>query len=75
MHPERHSQMRIPVNELVSYKRPVFKTLTDYHSLPIWVHTFNTITSNGIKIFMGLCQKYPAVPVIFGHMGAQTGWM
>ena len=52
----------------------VFKALEDYHSLPIWVHTFNPVTLNGIKILMGLCRKYPAVPVIFGHMGG-SNWM
>ena len=53
---------------------PVFKASEDYHSLPIWVHTFNPVTLNGIKILMGLCRKYPAVPVIFGHMGG-SNWM
>ena len=52
----------------------VFKALTDYHRLPIWVHTFNPVTLNGIKILMELCRKYPAVPVIFGHMGG-SNWM
>lgn len=52
----------------------VFKALADYHSLPIWVHTFNPVTLNGIKILMALCRKYPAVPVIFGHMGG-SNWM
>lgn len=52
----------------------VFKALADYHSLPIWVHTFNPVTLNGIKILMELCRKYPAVPVIFGHMGG-SNWI
>lgn len=58
----------------IAQLEPVFKALTDYHSLPIWVHTFNPVTLNGIKILMGLCRKYPAVPVIFGHMGG-SNWM
>ena len=52
----------------------VFKALADYPGLPIWVHTFNPVTLNGIKILMELCRKYPAVPVIFGHMGG-SNWM
>ena len=47
---------------------------TDYPGLPIWVHTFNPVTLNGIKILMELCRKYPTVPVIFGHMGG-SNWM
>ena len=52
----------------------VFKALTDYPGLPIWVHTFNPVTLNGIQILMELCRKYPTVPVIFGHMGGSS-WM
>lgn len=58
----------------IAQLEPVFKTLADYHSLPIWVHTFNPVTLNGIKILMELCRKYPPVPVIFGHMGG-SNWM
>ena len=53
---------------------PVFKALEDYHNLPIWVHTFNSVTLGGIKILMELGRKYPTVPVIFGHMGG-SNWM
>ena len=45
----------------ITQLEPVFKALTDYCSLPIWVHTFNPVTLNGIKILMELCRKYPAV--------------
>lgn len=58
----------------IAQLEPVFKTLTDYHSLPIWVHTFNPVTLNGIKVLMKLCQEYPSVPVIFGHIGG-SNWM
>lgn len=58
----------------ITQLEPVFKALADYHSLPIWVHTFNPVTLNGIKVLMGLCRKYPTVPVIFGHMGG-SNWM
>lgn len=54
----------------------VFRALMDYHDdcLPVWVHTFHPVTINGIKILVELCQKYPKVPVIFGHMGG-SNWM
>ena len=58
----------------ISQREPVFKALADYPGLPIWVHTFNPVTLNGIKILMELCRKYPTVPVIFGHMGG-SNWM
>lgn len=48
---------------------PIFQALEDFPQLPIWVHTFNPVTANGMKILMGLAQKYPNVTVIFGHMG------
>lgn len=48
---------------------PVFQALEDFPQLPIWVHTFNPVTVNGLQILMGLAQKYPTVFVIFGHMG------
>lgn len=53
---------------------PVFKALGDYSNLPIWVHTFNPVTLNGLKILMDLCRKFPAATVIFGHMGGSY-WM
>ncbi len=53
---------------------PVFKALENDQTLPVWIHTFHPVTLNGIKILMELCRKYPAVPVIFGHMGG-SNWM
>ncbi len=58
----------------ITQLEPIFKALTNYHSLPIWVHTFNPVTLNGIKILMELCRKYPSVPVILGLMGG-SNWM
>lgn len=52
----------------------VFQAVSSYVNFPLWVHTFNPVTLNGIKILMNLCKKYPAVPVIFGHMGG-SNWM
>lgn len=52
----------------------VFQAASSYPSLPLWIHTFHPVTLNGIKILMNLCQNYPTVPVIFGHMGG-SNWM
>lgn len=52
----------------------VFQAIMETRILPIWVHTFNPVTMEGIKLLMGLCEKYPSVPVIFGHLGG-TNWI
>lgn len=53
---------------------PVFKAMTGYPGVPIWIHTFHPVTRNGINLLMELCRKYSSVPVIFGHMGG-SNWM
>jgi uncharacterized protein len=53
---------------------PIFQVLTDFPQLPIWIHTFNPVTLNGIKILMELTLKYQKVSVIYGHMGGYH-WM
>ncbi|GAB7112675.1 amidohydrolase family protein [Streptococcus sobrinus] len=52
----------------------IFKALEQFPKLPVWVHTFNPVTSEGIEILMNLTKKYPQTPVIFGHMGGYQ-WM
>lgn len=52
----------------------IFQAIKDTTICPIWVHTFNPVTMDGIKLLMGLCEKYPEVPVIFGHLGG-TNWI
>ena len=52
----------------------VFQAIRDTRLYPVWVHTFNPVTRNGIKLFMQLCVKYPEVPVIFGHLGG-SNWI
>lgn len=52
----------------------IFQAVVNYPNLPLWVHTFNPVTLNGIKKLMNLCLKHPTVPVIFGHMGG-SNWM
>ena len=52
----------------------VFQALMDTRSYPVWVHTFHPVTMEGIKLLMSLCEKYPGIPVIFGHLGG-SNWM
>lgn len=52
----------------------VFQAIMHTKISPIWVHTFNPVTMEGIKLLMGLCEKYPEVPVIIGHLGG-TNWI
>ncbi len=52
----------------------VFQALKGTKICPLWVHTFNPVTMDGIKLLMGLCDKYPDVPVILGHLGG-TNWI
>ena len=61
-------------DEQIKQLETIFKALESFPYLPIWVHTFNPVTSNGIKYLMELTQKYPTVPVIYGHMGGYH-WM
>lgn len=52
----------------------VFQALRNTHVYPVWVHTFNPVTINGIKLLMSLCEKYPEIPIIFGHLGG-SNWI
>lgn len=52
----------------------LFQAMKETQTYPVWVHTFNPVTMEGIKLLMGLCEKYPQVPVIFGHLGG-TNWI
>ena len=52
----------------------VFQAIENTKLYPVWVHTFNPVTINGIKQLMKLCEKYPEIPVIFGHLGG-SNWM
>lgn len=61
-------------NEQILKLEIIFQALTDFPQLPIWVHTFNPVSLDGIKILMEYAKKYPKVPVIFGHMGGYY-WM
>lgn len=52
----------------------VFQAIETTVILPVWVHTFAPVTMKGIRILMGLCEKYPKIPIIFGHLGG-TNWI
>lgn len=59
-----------PGNEQqISQLETVFQAVKQTKLYPLWVHTFNPVTLSGIKQLMALCEKYPEVPVIFGHLG------
>ena len=52
----------------------VFQAIRNTRLYPVWVHTFNPVTLNGINLLMQLCVRYPEVPVIFGHLGG-SNWI
>lgn len=61
-------------DEQIRQLEVIFQAVNNFSNLPIWVHTFNPVTISGIHILMELCEKYPSVPVIFGHMGG-SNWI
>lgn len=61
-------------DEQIRQLEVIFQAVNNFSNLPIWVHTFNPVTISGIHILMELCEKYPLVPVIFGHMGG-SNWI
>lgn len=52
----------------------VFQAIETTVILPVWVHTFAPVTMKDIRILMELCEKYPKIPIIFGHLGG-TNWI
>lgn len=52
----------------------VFRALKNTKIYPVWIHTFNPVTMEGIKLLMDLCVKYSEIPVIFGHLGG-SNWI
>ena len=55
--------------EAVTNLEKVFKVLCDYPDYPMWIHTFHPVDMEKLKILMNMCEKYPKVKVIFGHLG------
>lgn len=60
--------------EQVQQLETVFQALESFAGLPIWVHTFNPVTAEGIAELKRCVQRHPHVPVIFGHLGG-SNWM
>lgn len=58
----------------IAQLEPIFQALLETKVYPVWVHTFHPVTVEGLRILMSLCEKYPGVPVIFGHLGG-VNWM
>lgn len=56
-------------NQQIKQLESVFLALEQIKPLPIWVHTFDPVSLEGLKILMDLTQKHTSIPVIFGHMG------
>ena len=56
-------------DEQIKQLEIIFQALEKFPELPIWIHTFNPVSLNGIKILMEITKKYPKISVIFGHMG------
>ena len=52
----------------------IFQALMATKIYSVWVHTFHLVTVDGIKLLMSLCEQYPGIPVIFGHLGG-SNWM
>lgn len=61
-------------DEQIRKLETVFQALETFPELPIWIHTFNPVSLNGIKLLMEITKKYPNISVIFGHMGGYH-WM
>lgn len=61
-------------DEQIGQLETVFQALENFPKLPIWIHTFNPVSLNGIKILMETTKKHPNISVIFGHMGGYH-WM
>lgn len=61
-------------DEQMKQLKPVFEALSQFPNYPIWIHTFNPVSTNGIKTLMHLCTSFPTVPVIWGHLGGYH-WM
>ncbi|MDO4322837.1 MAG: amidohydrolase family protein [Lachnospiraceae bacterium] len=61
-------------DEQIRQLQVVFEAASDYENFPLWIHTFHPVTMSGIKLLMQLCEQFPNVPVIFGHMGG-ANWL
>jgi predicted TIM-barrel fold metal-dependent hydrolase len=63
-----------PANGTARLLSPIFKAASQYDRLPVWLHTFHPVTRDDIMEIAALCDQFPNVPVIFGHMGG-INWL
>ena len=49
-----------------------FQASSSLGNLPLWIHAFNPLTLQDIQDIGAFAVKYPAVPVIIGHMGGSN---
>lgn len=63
-----------PAGGTVKLLLPIFKAASQYDRLPLWLHTFHPVTKEDIMEIAALCDQFPNVPVIFGHMGG-VNWL
>lgn len=56
-------------DEAVFNLEKVFRSLSDYKKYPMWIHTFYPVDFKKLQNIMNICDKYPDVKVIFGHIG------
>ncbi|MDF2570130.1 MAG: amidohydrolase, partial [Sporomusa sp.] len=63
-----------PGSGKVSQLGPLFRASQEVGNLPLWVHTFMPLCFEDIKELLTLAQKYPAVPLILGHLGG-VNWL
>ncbi len=53
----------------------IFKSASDYDGkYPVWVHTFNPLTVDDIRVIIGYAEKYSGVKTILGH-GGGSYWL
>jgi hypothetical protein len=52
----------------------IFLASQEFGHLPIWLHTFWPLGLEDLRSIDQLSKKYPAVPVILGHLGG-TNWL
>jgi uncharacterized protein len=58
-----------PGSGQVSQLEPLFLASREVGNLPLWVHTFLPLNFEDITELLSLAKKYPAVPLILGHLG------
>ncbi|WP_058953648.1 amidohydrolase family protein [Clostridium tyrobutyricum] len=52
----------------------IFKASSEFGNLPIWVHAFFPLTLQDIREISNFACRYPATPVILGHLGG-INWL